>query len=142
MAFCVEFRAEGTPAPKGRPRFKTAGGYVKAYTPAKTKIWELVVADAAKQAMGASKPVEWPVAVSIRVTLPITASWSKIKQQRAVDGVIHPIYLQDLDNHAKSVLDACNGILYIDDGQVIDLHISKKYGRYPGVEVTMIEVVE
>lgn len=142
MAFCVEFLAEGIPAPKGRPRFSTQGGYVKAYTPAKTKLWEQVVAEAAKQAMGASPPVEWPVAVSIRVTLPIPASWSQIKQQRAVEGRISPVYRQDLDNHAKSVLDACNEILFLDDGQVVDLHVSKRYGKYPGVEVTMIEVVE
>lgn len=32
---------------------------------------------------------------------------------------------QDLDNLAKAVLDALNGIAYVDDRQVHDLHITK-----------------
>lgn len=142
MAFVVEFRADGVPVPKGRPRFSGRGGFIRTYTPEKTRSWEEVVAEAAREAMGASPPVEWPVAMSIRVVLPIPKSWSKKKQEQAESGELSPISKQDLDNHAKSVMDACLNILYLDDGQVIDLHVSKRYGKYPCVEVTMIEVVQ
>jgi len=142
MAFVVEFTAFGTPVPKGRPRFSGRGGFIRTYTPEKTRVWEDVVAQSAREAMGSSPPVEWPVAMSIRVSLPIPKSWSKTKQAQAEQGDILPINKQDLDNHAKSVMDACLDILYLDDGQVIDLHVNKRYSKYPCVEVTMIEVVQ
>jgi len=141
MAFTVEFVAFGVPVPKGRPRFSRRGSHIHTYTPEKTKSWEAEVADAARDAMGSSAPVEWPVAVGIVVVLPIAKSWSKKKTQEALEGRTLPTNKQDLDNHAKSILDACNGILYTDDGQVVNLHVSKRYGMHPCVEVTMIEVV-
>jgi len=43
---------------------------------------------------------------------------------------------QDLDNLAKGVLDALEGVLYLDDRQVIDLFCLKtKMDGYEGVEV-------
>jgi len=38
----------------------------------------------------------------------------------------------DLDNLAKLVLDAANGILWDDDSQIIKLHLSKMYSGKPG----------
>ena len=35
----------------------------------------------------------------------------------------------DIDNVAKSALDAFNGIVYVDDAQVYDLQIKKTYGQ-------------
>ena len=34
----------------------------------------------------------------------------------------------DLDNIAKSILDALNGLVYVDDRQVVRLHASKEWG--------------
>lgn len=31
----------------------------------------------------------------------------------------------DIDNLAKSILDACNGVIWKDDSQIVDLHIRK-----------------
>jgi Holliday junction resolvase RusA-like endonuclease len=71
--------------------------------------------------------------------MPIPASWSK-KRREASKG-LHHISRPDVDNYAKAVLDACNGVLYLDDSQIADLHASKKYSDVPRVEVTMIELV-
>lgn len=38
----------------------------------------------------------------------------------------------DVDNFAKALLDAANGILYSDDVQVVELCIRKVYGEEPG----------
>lgn len=35
----------------------------------------------------------------------------------------------DIDNLAKAVLDACNGILWLDDSQIIELHCYKHKGE-------------
>lgn len=45
----------------------------------------------------------------------------------------------DVDNLAKGILDACNGLLWIDDAQVTDLHISKNLADYPYVELSVEE---
>lgn len=48
-----------------------------------------------------------------------------------------PIDRRDLDNLAKSVLDALNGIAWDDDGQVCRLFIEKRYDREPATVVTV-----
>lgn len=46
----------------------------------------------------------------------------------------------DLDN-IKSLLDACTGILWEDDGQVVDLHVHKEFSKEnPRVEIECNEV--
>ena len=43
----------------------------------------------------------------------------------------------DLDN-IKALLDACTGILWEDDGQIVELHLSKGYDKErPRVEMTV-----
>jgi len=140
MAFTVEFVAFGCQSQGQAKVFSQGQPHTHIHT-RKAKSWEAEVAEAARDAMGSSAPVEWPVAVGIVVVLPIAKSWSKKKTQEALEGRTLPTNKQDLDNHAKSILDACNGILYTDDGQVVSLHVSKRYGMHPCVEVTMIEVV-
>jgi len=90
MTFMVNFTVDGEPVGKGRPRFARQGGFVRAYTPAKTVNWEQLVSDAAKQAMGSSEPLEGSLALSVRVYKGIPASWSKKKRQEAIDGVVNP----------------------------------------------------
>lgn len=49
----------------------------------------------------------------------------------------YPSCRPDVDNFAKAVLDAMNGIVFKDDGQIITLTISKRYHSNPGTEVTI-----
>ena len=37
----------------------------------------------------------------------------------------------------SAIADACNGIVWVDDAQVVELHVSKRYSSAPGV---MVEV--
>ena len=77
-----------------------------------------------------------PVRACIEVTQPIPKSWSNTKHIRAVSGEIAPTsHNGDLDNIAKSILDALNGYMYDDDCQVVTLVISKKYGDDPCAKV-------
>ena len=73
-----------------------------------------------------------PVRAYIEVTQPIPKSFSNTKHIRAAKGEIVPTSRNgDLDNIAKSILDALNGYVYDDDCQVVTLIISKKYGDDP-----------
>jgi len=77
MTFMVTFMVEGTPVPKGRPRFARRGKFVSTYSPKNTVEYETKVSESAKLAMGASEPLETPVGAYIYITLPVPASYSK-----------------------------------------------------------------
>jgi Holliday junction resolvase RusA-like endonuclease len=140
MSAAIYFVVPGAPYGKGRPRASSRGGFVRLYTPAATVAYEGEIARLAEIARA-----DWPVMatpMSLRVIAhhPIPVSWSKKKQQAALAGDVIP-GKPDLDNVAKAVLDALNGVIYEDDKQVIRLVAEKKYSFEPRVEVYVHEVL-
>ena len=117
----------GKPMGKERPRFARMGNFVKTYTPGKTKLRESEIQVLARQEMKGKEIFTGALEVSMNVGFPIPKSWSKKKTKEATDGILKPITKPDLDNIAKLVLDALNGIVYKDDSQVVELSISKFY---------------
>lgn len=111
-AAAVEFTVMGAPVSKERPRF---GRGRRTYTPARTLIYERAVRLSALSA--GVRRASGPVAVELRLYLP---------DARA----------RDVDNLAKSILDALNGVAYADDSQVCELRATKEIDRArPRVEV-------
>ena len=126
----VSFRIAGVPVPKGRPRFTRQG---RTYTPAATRKWEEHVRDTARRCCPDVR-LEGALRCGLKFWLPVPQSWSKSRQERALeDGWC--VGRNDADNLAKGVLDALNGICYNDDRQIVDLRITKRYGRAPGVDL-------
>lgn len=123
MRTCITIPIE--PVAKGRPRFGKHG----AYTPAKTRKAEETI-KAFISPFDSFGSV--PVCVDVMVLMPIPKSWPKKKQEAALAGDIEHTGKPDLDNLAKLVLDAANGILWDDDSQIIKLHLSKMYSGKPG----------
>lgn len=122
---------EGTAVPKQRPRIS---GKV-AYTPKKTRDYEERVRSAFRSSYYGNIPVfpqGVPVRACIEVIQAIPKSWSNSKHLKAERGEIVPTAKNgDLDNIAKSILDALNGLVYEDDCQVTTLMITKRYGADP-----------
>jgi len=139
MTFMMTFLVEGNPVGKQRPRFSRRGKFVSTYTPTKTRDYEDLIKDAARQAMGSAEMLETPVTVAIYITVPIPASYSKKRTEACLSGSERPIKKPDIDNVAKCFLDAMNEIVYKDDTQVLTLHITKVYGKYGCVEVMVKE---
>ena len=139
MSFMVTFMVEADPVGKGRPKFVRRGGFITTYTPTKTRDYESIIKDAAKQAMGNSAPLETPVTVAIYITVPIPSSYSKKRTEACLSGSERPIKKPDIDNIAKCFLDAMNEIVYLDDTQVLTLHVTKVYGTVGMVEVMVKE---
>lgn len=127
----IRFTIPGIPVAKGRAIASTMGGKVRMRTPAKTIAYESTVALFARQAMGAGAPISGPVALHIVATWPIPPSWPKKRREGAQWKTSKP----DADNVAKAIADACNGIVWADDSQVVDLRCVKVYGPIPGVVV-------
>jgi Holliday junction resolvase RusA-like endonuclease len=139
MTFQVMFTVEGTPIGKGRPKFARRGNFVSTYTPTKTRDYETLIAEAAKQAMGSSEPLKTPIAAYIYITVPIPASYSKKRSTACLDGLERPCKKPDADNILKAYFDAMNGIVYEDDSQIVSIHATKCYGTIGMVEVLVKE---
>jgi Holliday junction resolvase RusA-like endonuclease len=142
MTFMVTFMVEGTPIPKGRPRFARRGKFVSTYSPKTTVDYESKVSDSAKLAMGASEPLETPVGAYIYITLPVPASYSKKRTQACLSGEERPTKKSDIDNYCKAIFDGMNGIVFVDDSLVVSLHATKVYGTIGMVEVMVKEELE
>lgn len=139
MSFMVTYIVYGEPVGKGRPRFARRGKFTSTYTPQKTKTYEDEIRMMAKAAMGASEPLDTPMTVAIYIRVGIPASYSKQKRKDALAGIIKPMKKPDLDNIAKCFLDSMNEIVYLDDKQVVNLHVTKVYAETPAVQVMVKE---
>ena len=139
MTFILTYIVYGEPVGKGRPRFARRGKFTSTYTPQKTKTYEDEIRMMAKVAMGASEPLDTPMTVAIYIRVGIPASYSKQKRKDALEGIIKPTKKPDLDNIAKCFLDGMNDIVYLDDKQVVNLHVTKVYAETPAVEVMVKE---
>ena len=130
----IVFTVPGTPVPKGRARgVMTKHGRPLFYTPQKTRSWERVAAQVAKIAMRGQKPLTGPLEASIEAIFQYPATWGKNKRLLPYPSKI------DVDNVAKAAGDMMNGIVYIDDGQIVRLTVSKAYGDEPGVTIAIGE---
>lgn len=133
-----DFEVEGKPVGKGRPRFKRMGNFVQTYTPEATKDYEKLVRLRFQNAGGVitNKPVK------IEITAFFSPPKSTRKQQKAemLANKILPMKKPDADNIAKIVLDALNKIAYVDDSQVIELVVKKRYAAEAKVSVHIEEI--
>jgi Holliday junction resolvase RusA-like endonuclease len=134
----ITFTIPGQPVGKGRARVGKVGGFSRLYTPEKTVSYESLVGYSAAQAMAGQPLLEGAVSVRLRIEVQIPASWSKVKQQRALAGSEHPTTKPDIDNVEKAVFDGMNGVVWKDDVQVVDVAKSKRYGLTPGVTVEVL----
>ena len=139
MTASVYFVVTGKPVGKGRPRASTRGGFVRMYTDAKTLGYEAAIADEAARAMSGAEPFETPMQMQVSCYYPIPKSWPKKIKQEAIDEERFPNVKPDLDNVVKAVLDALNGVVYLDDAQVVNLVATKRYATEPRVEVYIFE---
>ena len=147
----IMFTVHGQPAPQGsksylgaskggRPRFRESSE--------KVAPWRVDVRDAAEKAMTGQttmanvvrRPLDGPVAVwlSFRLARPkghhgTGRNADKLK----ASAPIAPAGTPDVDKLARAVLDALTGVVYVDDAQVVDLYLVKRYADLadPGVDV-------
>lgn len=131
----ITFTVPGLPIAKGRPRLTTRGPHPRAYTPARTRKAEgdfLLLAKAHRPA----EPLSGPLSLILRFVFAYPKSWPK-KSRVPTRHTGRP----DIDNLAKMVTDACNGVFWVDDSQIASLVTVKEYGPESATHV-IIEVLE
>jgi len=125
MTMHLEFTVPGPPVPKARPRVTVTGRGT--FTPKKTKDYQELVAMAAMVAYKKStEPFPWPLDAGYRV-----------------DCVFYfkGIPTKDLDNLAKSIFDALEGVLYTNDRQIMEAHLYKRLKAAEDKAVVRIWVI-
>lgn len=128
----IKFKIIGNPVPKGRPRFYKAGNFVHSYTPKKTRQWEQFVKF---QAIHYRPKELWTGAIVMDLVFWLPRPKSLPKK------VINHIKKPDIENLAKSVMDALEGIIYKRDSQIICLVCDKIYSETEyGVDVKLTEL--
>jgi Holliday junction resolvase RusA-like endonuclease len=138
----VTFKVDATPVPKGRARYVRRGNHISTYTPEKTRTYETLIKDSAIEAMGASEPLETPVSLYLYIRVPIPKSCTKKRLEAISDGSEKPTKKPDASNILKSVEDGMNGVVYHDDSQIINIHVSKVYSSLPGVDICVKECLD
>jgi Holliday junction resolvase RusA-like endonuclease len=141
----IVIEVDGVPQGKGRLRHRVVRsranpfGYASGYTPSKTRKYEEQLAAQAARTMGNRPPIPGPVHVQVCAYVPIPKGWSQRKRELALAGEIRPTTKPDWDNYAK-VCDALNGVVWIDDKQVIDGRVEKFYSERPRLRVVITEI--
>jgi len=132
----------GEPVAQGRPRMSTFNGHARAYDPAKSRNWKQIASMIAGKKMENKSLMEGELSLSIRAYRSIPKSFSKKKTAAAIAGKIRPTTKPDLDNIVKSATDACNGILFHDDSQIVAFHepFGKWFSDKPRVEIEVKEI--
>lgn len=142
MTFQVMFSVDADPVGKQRARHRFTGKFVQSYTPNKTRTYETLLRDSATRAMGSSEPLETPVSLYLYIRAPIPKSTPKKRLQEILDGLIKPTKKPDASNVLKSVEDAMNGVVYKDDSQIVNIHVTKVYSTSPGVDICVKESLD
>lgn len=150
----ISFYVQGTPIPQPRPQVSTQGGFARAFVPKKHPVhaWREAVRVGACGALAISwlsgrAPVAGPLALSVKLYLPRPKSHygtgrnaAKVKRSAPALPAVRP----DLDNYLKAIQDALDGVLWKDDGQVVQITAAKLYadGREPGATITVKQAGE
>lgn len=137
----LTFSVPGEPVAKGRARAFIRGGKIGHHTPDKTARYENLVRLVAKQAIGAAKPLEGPISLRCVFWLPVPMSYSIKRRKDCLNGLERHCKRPDIDNLLKSVKDGCNGVVWIDDCQVVKVMAFKCYGEVPRVDVEIVQLV-
>ena len=137
----IEFTVPGEPVAKGRARAFIRCGKIGHYTPDKTATYESLVKLFASRAMGNKPLVTGAVALTVDAYFSIPRSWPVRKQEDAEVMKIRHLKRPDASNIIKIVEDAMNGVVWVDDSQIVQLHASKHYSRTPCVRIRAEQVL-
>ena len=76
-----------------------------------------------------------PLELRVKVYKSTLKSFSKKKAAEAERGELRPAKKPDVDNYIKGIKDGLNKVIWQDDSQIVDLHVSKFYSSSPRIEV-------
>ena len=131
------FEIFGIPVPQKQTQFIRRTGI--AYNPSKKDadrlIWQI-------RPDAPETPLECAIEMHLTFYMPIPKSASRIKRLQMLNGVILPKTKPDFDNLAYLVTNALKKLVYLDDSQVTDCTIRKRYSDRPRTVIKVIPIDE
>tara|TARA_R100000656_G_scaffold80846_1_gene59271 strand:- start:217 stop:615 length:399 start_codon:yes stop_codon:yes gene_type:complete len=119
------------PIPAARPRVsRWSTYYPKKYTQFKKEMLALT------SELDVT-PIENLVRVELVFNVKMPNSWSKKKKLEKINTYCDNNV--DLDNYQKAILDSLNGVLYLDDRQVVEIWAVKQWKDVPKITVGIID---
>lgn len=103
------------------------------------KRWRADITTIATRAWAGRPPIEAQHAVAI------TLSFRILPPATIPKGRWAPSVAPDLDKLVRAVGDSLTGVVYVDDGQIVDIHTRKRYvrdGEKPGVDILVGELFD
>lgn len=123
----IDFRVQIKPIAKQRPRFANNG---VVYTPSKTINYEKQIKKSFNEKYPNFKPLEAALIVEL------TFYFQRAKSNKLEHFTMKP----DIDNLIKSVCDALNNVVYLDDKQIVGIIANKQFDTIDGVKITIKEL--
>jgi crossover junction endodeoxyribonuclease RusA len=124
----------GVPAAQGSKRHVGGGKMIessKAVGP-----WrERVAAEVTRKLPDEHEPTRAGVVLSLRFVFVRPKSHLRANGEPRPSAPRTPASRPDLDKLLRAVLDACTGLVYVDDGQVVGVNAGKEYGNAGGLEL-------
>jgi crossover junction endodeoxyribonuclease RusA len=111
------------PAVQGNHRIGRAGRIYEASS-ASLRTWRDAIGWSVIGALRGVGPVEDPIGLGLLFQLPVP------QRPRSELPIVRP----DLDKLVRAVQDALTGLVYVDDSQIVDLVVAKRYGA-PGCRI-------
>lgn len=128
----MRFQIDFTPT-KRRPRIKRNG---QSYDPNENQREKRAMVAAFNAQCGSVAPFEGAVSVKVDIYRRMPKNRPK-KVLRERD-----TYKPDADNIAKAVLDAMNGLAFVDDSQVVSLSVTKHDRTHRDGDMVAVEIEE
>lgn len=136
----IEYSIEGIPRPQGSKRH--VGGGIMLESSKYVKEWRAFARMKAVEAMQGNERIEKPVPVSLVVNFvfdrPLKHFTKKGLRPEAPN--CHTSK-PDVDKLLRALLDSMSGVVFVDDGQVASLAVSKRYGKAPTTRVSVTRVI-
>jgi Holliday junction resolvase RusA-like endonuclease len=123
----------GAPFGKQSVRSTVRGGFAVNYMPKETVEYEAHCGREASLSMQGRPLITGPVELKLQLFYPIPESWSKKRKEAARLGAVVPTKKPDSSNCLKAIEDGFTGAVWVDDCQVVDHHITKRFSDEPCV---------
>ena len=120
------------PCPASRPRVsRWSTYYPKRYTQFKEDMKALT-------SEMDSTPSKKLISADVEFNVKIPKSWTKKKKEEKNRKYCDNS--SDIDNYLKAILDSLNGILFVDDRQIVEVYARKRYSDKPNIKFAMKEL--
>ena len=129
----------GKPIAQARPRFVRRGKFVATYNPQETEAGRFVLS-VMSQLPANFSPFKGPLNLLCTFCLQIPVTTSKKKKEAMLAGRILHTKRPDCSNYLKFIEDCMNGVVWLDDSQIVRINAEKVYAEAPSTEIVIEEL--